>query len=123
MDQGQQLEAVSKWLNPLFKPRVEAAYQDLPKHYLLTPETVALLQAPTSGSTSPNHIVEYPVVTRHEGIPIIFSQENAPSGLPLLPVIKSQRILDQIFTHRSLVKRPKCASKDSSNDAHRDNEQ
>ena len=51
------------------------------------------------------------------------SQANAPSELPTLPAIKSQRILDQIFTHRSLVRRPKRAFEDSPNDANRDNEQ
>ena len=121
MDQGQQ--AVSKWLNPLFKPRVEAAYQDLRKHYLLPSETVALLQSWTSGPASPNYLAENSVATRHEGVPTIFSHENAPSGLPSLPAIKSQRILDQIFTHRSLVRRPKRAFEDSPNDANRDNEQ
>ena len=123
LDQDQQLEAVSKWLNPVFKPRVEAAYQDLHKHHLLTPEALALLQPPTPGSASPNHLAEKPVATRHEGIPIMSSRANAPSGLPSLPVIKSQRILDQIFTHRSLVRRPKRGFEDSPNDANRDNEQ
>ena len=102
LDQDQQLEAVSKWLNQLFKPRVEAAYQDVCKRHLLA---------------------ENPVATRHKGIPIMSSRANAPSGLPRLPEIKSQRILDQIFTHRSLVRRPKRAFENSPNDANHDNEQ
>jgi len=51
------------------------------------------------------------------------SQANAPSGLPLLPTIKSQRILEQVFTHRSLVRRPKRAFEDPPSDPSRDNEQ
>ena len=121
-DQGQDQQAVSKWLNPLFTPRVEAAYQDLRKHHLLTPDAVALLQPSTPGSAFPNHTTESPV-TSHEGIPTISPRANAPSGLPSLPVIKSQQVLDQIFTHRSLVRRPKRAFEDSPNDANRDNEQ
>ena len=70
-DQGQQ--AVSKWLIPLFKPRVEAAYQNL---RLLTPEAVALLQPSTPpsrysssgiGSAVPSHLAQ-DHVTSHEGI-------------------------------------------------------
>ena len=82
------------------------------------------LQPSTSGSAaSPNHLAENPVATRHEGIPIMFSRANTPSELPSLPVIKSQRILDQIFTHRSLVRRPKRPFEGSPSDANRDNEQ
>jgi len=51
------------------------------------------------------------------------TQTNAPSGLPLLPAINSQQILNQIFTHRSLVRRSKRAFEDTPNDANRDNEQ
>lgn len=72
-DQGQQ--AVSKWLNPLLKSRVETAYQDLHKHYHPTPESISLLQpstppsrysSPGVSSASPNHPAENPVATRPE---------------------------------------------------------
>ena len=74
-DQGQQ--AVSKWLDPLFKSRVEAAYQNLRRLYLLTPEALDLLQpstpssrysSPGVGSAFPNHLAENHVATRHESI-------------------------------------------------------
>jgi len=51
------------------------------------------------------------------------SKVNSPSGPPLLPEINSQVILDQIFTHRSLLRRPKRAFEDPPNDSKRDNEQ
>jgi hypothetical protein len=72
-DQGQQ--AVSRWLNPLLKSRVEIAYQDLHKFYHPTPESISLLQpstppsrysSPGVSSAFPNHPAEIPVATRHE---------------------------------------------------------
>ncbi|KAI0246932.1 ribonuclease III domain-containing protein [Lactifluus subvellereus] len=50
------------------------------------------------------------------------SPMNARSGLPSLPTIKSRRILEQIFTHRSLSRRPRRAFEDSPNDPSPDNE-
>ena len=58
------------------------------------------------------------------GHPVTVHYEDIkPSGLPPLPAIKSQRILEQIFTHHSLVRRPKHAFEDSPNHANRNNEQ
>ncbi|KAH9980756.1 ribonuclease III domain-containing protein [Russula compacta] len=51
------------------------------------------------------------------------SRTNAPSGLPLLPTISSQQILEQVFTHRSLFRRPRRAFEDPPNNLSRDNEQ
>ncbi|KAI9509544.1 ribonuclease III domain-containing protein [Russula earlei] len=51
------------------------------------------------------------------------SQANSPAALPLLPKIKSKPILDQVFTHRSLLRRPKRAFEDPPNSPNRDNEQ
>ncbi|KAF8492173.1 ribonuclease III domain-containing protein [Russula emetica] len=51
------------------------------------------------------------------------STTNTPSGLPSLPKISSQLILEQIFTHRSLFRRPKRVFEDSPSEANLDNEQ
>jgi len=51
------------------------------------------------------------------------SANNTPSGLPSLPNISSQRILEQIFTHRSLFRRPKRAFEDPPDNPNFDNEQ
>jgi len=51
------------------------------------------------------------------------STTNTPSGLPPLPKIRSQPILEQIFTHRSLFRRPKRVFEDSPSEANLDNEQ
>jgi len=48
---------------------------------------------------------------------------NSPSSIPLLPTINSEIILNQIFTHRSLLRRPKRAFEDPPQDPKRDNEQ
>jgi hypothetical protein len=48
---------------------------------------------------------------------------NTSSGLPSLPRIRSQPILEQIFTHRSLFRRPKRVFEDSPSEANLDNEQ
>lgn len=51
------------------------------------------------------------------------STTNTSSGLPPLPKIRSQPILEQIFTHRSLFRRPKRVFEDSPSEANLDNEQ
>ncbi|KAH9959997.1 ribonuclease III domain-containing protein [Russula dissimulans] len=51
------------------------------------------------------------------------SNVNSPSSIPLLPKINSKIILNQIFTHRSLLRRPKRAFEDPPHDPKRDNEQ
>jgi len=48
---------------------------------------------------------------------------NTPPVLPPLPKIGSQHILEQIFTHRSLFRRPKRVFEDQPSDANLDNEQ
>ncbi|KAF8469289.1 ribonuclease III domain-containing protein [Russula ochroleuca] len=50
------------------------------------------------------------------------SANNTPSGLPSLPMISSELIQEQIFTHRSLFRRPKRAFEDSPSNANLDNE-
>jgi len=50
------------------------------------------------------------------------STTYTPSGLPPLPRITTQPILEQIFTHRSLFRRPKRVFEDSPSDANLDNE-
>lgn len=55
--------------------------------------------------------------------PMSPSTVNTPSALPSLPRISSQLILEQIFTHRSLYRRPKRVFEDSPSDATLDNEQ
>ncbi|KAI9431500.1 ribonuclease III domain-containing protein [Lactarius indigo] len=53
-----------------------------------------------------------------------FSQRNTGSGgLPPLPHIRDRRLQTQIFTHRSLARRPKRSFEDSPDDPSPDNEQ
>jgi hypothetical protein len=74
-DQG--LEVLSGWLNPLFLSRVDAAYQNLRRLYLLSPEASTPPQpvtpatrypSPDAGPALPCRPAEYPVATRPEGI-------------------------------------------------------
>lgn len=51
------------------------------------------------------------------------SADNTPPVLPSLPKISSQQILEQVFTHRSLFRRPKRAFEDSPDNLNLDNEQ
>ncbi len=70
------LEVVSRWLSPLFRSRVEAAYQNLRNFHLLPPEFEASPQpasstthyrSPSAGPPLPSYLVENLVDTRPEG--------------------------------------------------------
>jgi hypothetical protein len=71
------MEVLSKWLNTLFQSRVDAAYQNLRKPYLLPPDSSTLQQpiVPTARYPTPDRslgsqsqLAENPLATRPKGI-------------------------------------------------------
>ncbi|KAN0134762.1 hypothetical protein V8E53_007547 [Lactarius tabidus] len=73
-----------------------------------------------SSSNQPIEVVSLPSLPSFSN----FSQRSfGNDGLPPLPRIGDRRLLAQIFTHRSLARRPKRSFEDSPDDPSPDNEQ